>query len=143
MDGRIQYLNTDLDLTSVVDLTSVAAAFELCGLFALDVSQRDDGLWYAIFEADETYDEPGSNISMMLDAVESLGAEQRAVWSGCSVRDFNIGYDCGDEPWAFNQGLSAEILGRIAAVGASLRWTIYPNRHDVAGIASPEEPEAD
>ena len=44
------------------------------------------------------------------------------------LREFNIGYDCGEEPWAFNQGLSAETLRRVAAVKASLRWTLYPDR---------------
>ena len=48
----------------------------------------------------------------------------------CTTREFNLGYDCGAEPWAFNQGLSSELLGRIAAVGASLRLTIYPDREE-------------
>jgi hypothetical protein len=76
--------------------------------------------------------EPEPNIATVLAAVESLAPPLRAVWSGCSLREFNIGYDCGREPWAFNQGLSAEVLGRIAAVGASLRWTLYPDREHPA-----------
>jgi hypothetical protein len=47
---------------------------------------------------------------------------------GCSRREFNIGYDCGREPWAFNQVLSAQLLSRIAAARASLRVTLYPDR---------------
>ncbi len=50
-------------------------------------------------------------------------------------REFNIGYDCGAEPWAFNQGLSAHLLGRMATAGASLRVTIYPDREQ----GTPEE----
>jgi len=49
-------------------------------------------------------------------AVESLGKANRATWQSCVKRDFNIGYDCGDEPWEFNQGLSAKLLGRLAGL---------------------------
>jgi hypothetical protein len=62
----------------------------------------------------------------MIAVVESLAESLRAVWAGCTLREFNIGYDCGDRPWAFEQGLSTGLLGRIAAVGASLRITLYP-----------------
>lgn len=143
MNGRIQYLNTDLDLVSVSDLRSLARLFETCGLFALDVSQRENGLWYARFETKESYNEPETNIRVMLDAAESLALEHRTIWLGCSVRDFNMGYECGTEPWAFEQGLAHPVLGRIAALGASLRWTIYPHQPDAVGRTSPTESDAD
>ncbi len=64
----------------------------------------------------------------MQAVIESLVPPLRSVWAGCSQREFNIGYDCGLEPWAFNQGLSADLLGRMAKAGASLRVTLYPDR---------------
>lgn len=128
MDGVIFYLNTDLDLTSADDLTALAAAFQAGGVFPLHVTRGEDGLWYACFETEEQHTEPEPNIAAMLAVVETLAPPFRAVWAGCSRREFNIGYDCGLEPWAYNQGLSAELLGRMAAVGASLRWTLYPDR---------------
>jgi hypothetical protein len=126
--GLTCYLNTDLDLVSSTDLTGLAADFESQGLFPLHVTQGEDGLWYATFEADYQHTEPEPNIATMVAAIESLGEPHRAVWHACSQREFNIGYDCGAEPWAFNQGLSCELLARVAAVGASLRWTLYPDR---------------
>lgn len=128
MDAVISYLNTDLDLTSADDLTALAAAFEAAGVFPLRVTRGEDGLWYACFETDEQHTEPEPNIAAMLAVVESLAPPLRPIWAGCSRREFNIGYDCGLEPWAFNQGLSAELLGRMAAAGASLRITLYPDR---------------
>jgi hypothetical protein len=95
-------------------------------VYPLHVTHGDDGNWYAIFETDTSFDEPECNIVAMLDAVESLSHEERSVWSRCDLREFNIGYDCGHKPWAFNHGLSARTLGRIAALAASLRWTLYP-----------------
>lgn len=128
MDGLIGYLNTDLDLISADDLTALAAAFEAGRVPPLHVTRADDGRWYAIFDTDKEFDEPEANIAAMLAVVESLAPPLRSTWSGCSRREFNIGYDCGQEPWAFNQGLSAELLGRMAAAGASLRVTLYPDR---------------
>lgn len=128
MGNTICYLNTDLDLTSPIDLTPLAAVLKAGEIRALHVTHGDDGLWYAIFETDEQHDEPASNIAAMVAVVESLGEPHRSVWFGCTLREFNIGYDCGAEPWAFNQAMPADLLGRIAAVGASLRITLYPNR---------------
>ena len=128
MDGIITYLNTDLDLTSADDLTALAAEFEAARVRPLHVTHGEDGLWYACFETDEQHVEPESNIAAVLAVVESLAPPVRAVWAGCSRREFNVGYDCGLEPWAFNQELSAKLLGRMAAAGASLRVTLYPDR---------------
>jgi hypothetical protein len=142
MDNTICYLNTDLVLTSPNDLTELATIFESQGIVPLHVTRGDDGLWYATFEtyADETHaqhTEPEPNIAVMVAVVESLGEAHRSVWQGCTRREFNIGYDCGAEPWAFNQGLSCALLGRIAAVGASLRFTLYPNREPNPSCQAP------
>lgn len=128
MDNTICYLNTDLDLTSAEDLTALAAGFEAAAMPPLHVAQGTDGLWLATFETDTQFTEPEPNIAAMLAIVEALAPPLRSVWNGCTRREFNLGYDCGTEPWAFNQGLSAELLGRMAAVGASLRVTLYPDR---------------
>jgi hypothetical protein len=128
VDTTICYLNTDLDLTSAEDPTALAAAFEVGGIPPLHVTQGADGLWYATFETSAQFAEPEPNIAAMLAIVESLALSLRSVWDGCTRREFNIGYECGAEPWAFDQGLPAELLGRMAAAGASLRVTLYPDR---------------
>jgi hypothetical protein len=128
MDGKTCYLNTDLDLTSSDDLTPLAALFQTRGVFPLHVTHGEDGLWYATLEVLGQHAEPEPNIAVMVAVAESLDEPHRSVWLRCAQREFNIGYDCGAEPWAFNQGLSSGLLGRIAAVGASLRVTLYPYR---------------
>lgn len=128
MDGTISYVNTDLDLISSDELTALAAVFESRGLFSLHVTHRDDGLWYAIFETEDQHTEPESNIAAMVAVAEALAEPHRSMWLACAQREFNIGYDCGTTPWAFTQGLSSPLLARLAAVGASLRVTLYPER---------------
>lgn len=129
MDGTIDYLNTDLVLVSSADLTSLVSAFEAGGVRPLyGVTRGEDGRGYVTFETSEPHAEPESNIAAMLAVIESLSADLQAVWEGCSRREFDVGYDCGWEPWAFAQGLSPRLLGRMAAAGTSLRITIYPYR---------------
>jgi hypothetical protein len=123
---EIHYLNTDLDLVAEHDLTALAAALDSRGVFPLHVDQRDDGKWYATLETEEQFAQPQANIVALLTAIEALDASARALWSGCSSREFNLGYDCGDEPWAFNHQLTPETLARMAALGISLRITLYP-----------------
>jgi len=141
--GITRYLNTDLDLTSADDLTALAAALEAAGVFPLHVTRGENGLWYATFETDEQYPEPEPNIATMLTVIEGLTPTLKSVWARCSRREFNIGYDCGLEPWAFNQGLSAALLGRMAATGASLRVTLYPDREQGRSDHSPSQTSAD
>ncbi len=143
MDGKIEYLNTDLDLISSEDLTEITAALEANGVFPLSVTHGDDGLWYSTLETSKSFDEPEPNINAMIDAIESLSAPLRAVWSRCSTREFDVGYDCGTEPWAFNQRLSCELLGRMATAGTAFRITLYPDRPDSDDPSSQSEDDFD
>jgi len=124
----IRYLNTDLELVASVPLDDLAVSFELLGVFPLHVTHGGDGLCDCWLETENDHDEPEANIAEMLSAIESLPAPAMKIWNDCTKREFNIGYDCGDEPWAFNQGLSNETLRRMAACGATLRVTLYPFR---------------
>jgi hypothetical protein len=123
----IRYINTDLDLTSARDLRPLANALEANGVRPLyPIKQSADGLWYSVLEIEDYLEEPEPTICIMLEAIEKLDGEARSVWDECTRRDFNIGYDCGDEPWAFNNGISNAVVLRIAESGASLRITLYP-----------------
>ena len=137
MDDTIQYLNTDLELTSPDDLTALTAALLAQGMYSLyGPAQNQDGLWYAWFELECDNQEPEPTISRIVSIVESLDAPLRDGWNRCTIREFNLGYDCGSKPWAFNQALSADLLARMAAVGASLRLTLYPPERVDDGEAS-------
>ena len=132
LDGceMIRYLNTDLDLNADFSLSSLARALESKGVFALHAEERDDGLWYATFEIEGEHDdelhEPEFTLNTMLNAINELGDDDRSSLKNCSLCEFNIGYDCGDEPWAFNNGITNPTLRRMATLGASLRITLYP-----------------
>ncbi len=128
MDNTICYLNTDLDLVCPDDLTELARVLEVGGVRALHVTRAEDAKWYSTFETAKQRAEPEASISQMLSVIESFAEPIRSLWTRCTLREFNIGYDCGAEPWAFNQKLSPGSLARLGAVGASLRITLYPDR---------------
>ena len=128
--NTICYLNTDLDLVSPDDLVELTSALESRGVFSLSPTLGNDGLMYITFETLASYIEPEANINAMVTAIESSlmdgTAPHNEAWWRCTKHEFNIGYDCGDEPWAFQQGLSVGLLSRMSALGISLRWTLYP-----------------
>jgi hypothetical protein len=126
----ISYLNTDLDLICARDLTPLTSALDARGVRPLSVDQGGEGLWYSILEItnEAEPDEPETTICAMLDAIEAIDGEAKEIWMNCIKREFNVGYECGDEPWAFNQGLTNSTLKRMASVGASFRITLYPYR---------------
>ncbi len=62
----------------------------------------------------------------LLDALDRLSPTAYDILRQCSKIEFNIGYNCGDEHWSFNQGLSHDTLRRIVMHGVSLRVTLYP-----------------
>lgn len=130
MPQPIRYLNTDLDLISPQDLTPLVAAFKTAGVYALHCDyEATDSNWHATFESETSMsEEPERDLAILLAAIESLSPPLRDQWLACTLKELNIGYDCGDEPWAFNNALSAQTLQRLANAGASLRITLYPAR---------------
>ncbi len=124
MNRPIAYLNTDLDLTSASDLTELAAAFVAEGMFVLHCRQEGAD-WHARLETEAQHPAPEENILAILAIIEGLPDKLREVWSGCTRRDFSIGYDCGDEPRAVEQSLASDTLRRMAAAGAELTITLY------------------
>lgn len=126
MDNEICYLNTDLDLVSTEDLSELGNVFENAGTSPLHLTKGEDGLWYTTLETDKQHTEPEANISEILTIIESLTEPDRQLWINCTRREFNIGYSCGDHPRAFIQGLSPELLRRVANVDASILITLYP-----------------
>lgn len=137
--GITRYCVTDLVLHSAADLTVLAAAFEDRGMRvtqrALQIAEEarecfriaaDERLW--MFQGGfcgESFAGPETEIASMLAVVESLDPPARALWDGCSRREFDFAYDCGVRPFAVRHDLSAGTMARLAAAGGSLRITLY------------------
>ena len=132
------YINTDLELFASFDLSRLAAVLEAHELFPLHITQQEDGRWIAgfefvTFEGGEKYADPESTIVGILDIVEALDGEAHTLWNECSLRNFNIGYACGNEPFAFNNRVSNATLVRAAKVGAGMEISLYGMRGQQEG----------
>lgn len=121
----IEYLNTDLDLESMHDLTPLAEELEKLGCLALHTARTDNGLWLASFETAREFAAPEPCILALLDAVDQLSTTQRSNWHQCTKREFNIGFNSGLQPHSLGLQLSNEVLRRVADAGAGVGLTIY------------------
>lgn len=130
----IAYLNTDLDLVSPDDPTSLVTALESGGLMrALHPPSESDGRWFVMFEAEEdgpTSREPQTHIAAMLTAIEALSGPQRAAWDRCPKRELNLGFDRSAEQQTLAAAIPPAMLARMAAAGVSLQLTLYPHGDD-------------
>lgn len=115
MEAVTRYRTTDLDLDSAEDPTALAAALQIRGLLPVrPVTKYPGGEWFCGFSpGGGDYDEPEPHLADILAVIEGLDGPARSAWAGCSRRLFDIGYDCGREPFAFRQELSAETLVRL------------------------------
>ncbi|MCA9408377.1 MAG: hypothetical protein H6755_05875 [Candidatus Omnitrophica bacterium] len=130
MNKKIEYLNTDLDLQAFDKYDELVKKIEKLGLQKLTYDQRENG-WFSTFERcvfAEDKEEPETTISIILNVIESNDIHLTEEWKKCSLRELNIGYECGDEPWEYNHGLTVDTLKRMANLNISLRMTIYPNK---------------
>lgn len=125
---EIRYINTDLDVWTTRDIRPLVKALTVRGVHCLHPDLAADDYRFAVFETDEQFSEPEETIRTMLSAIESLRGVARGVWKGSTTREFNLGYDCGDRPWSFQNGLSNEVLSRMAAASATFKLTLYPPR---------------
>ena len=126
----IQYLNTDLLLQSDNDLSNLVAFFNGADCFDLYVSddRKDAG-----FESNLTAsgDAPAETITALLDAIDRLDGALLDAWRACTVREFDVGYNCGTEPYSKHDKLPPELLKRIGDSGITLVITLYGLREDM------------
>jgi hypothetical protein len=117
----------------------LAGALEARGLFALHVTLCEDGLWRASLETSDQYDEAEPNIAAMISAVESLTGVHMEQWQGCAVRELNSGFESSLEQRTLTQTFSPWLLVQMAAIGASLAFTVYLGEEDdVPAFPHPE-----
>ncbi len=126
-----RFLNVDLDLRAAHDLMPLAAALEgRIFVFPREPDAGGQAISFEVIEAD--WRSPTRSVQGILatfcDLVEGLPPEARAVWETCTRRDFNVGFDSAAAGGGqlFEGPISADTLARIARLGATLSFTVYP-----------------
>lgn len=120
----IKFLNVDLDVRHTEPLDWLVRYFASRRIHVITHTATDER-WLAIFETSPSPETPDECARLLLEGIEQMGKPTREKWDKCS-REFNVGYNVGNAPWAFNQALSPGTVHRIASAGAGLRLTLYP-----------------
>ena len=125
------YTNTDFDLKSNGAFDELHAELSAKCL-VLHYACGEDGIYTASYESDhdDTAELSGveRDISLMLAAVKSLSEPARIQFDGCHLREFNIGFECGDT-WAFAYSLTQQTIDAVSAASCTLAVTLYPMRN--------------
>ncbi len=126
-----EYATTDFDLESNTPFDALHNEL-LKSCCVLHYTEWDDGTWRAIIEADDNEDyrdrDAAMDILFILKALNSLSTPAKAELDGCYLREFNIGFPCGDT-WAFAHQLSQAVVRAVADASCSIAVTLYPMRN--------------
>jgi len=125
-----EYANTDFELKSASSFDTLhrELSSRCC---VLHYVHGNDGHYHACFESDHDGEMPESgaerDILLIVDAVKSLSSVAKAEFDACYLREFNIGFHCGDS-WAFVHSIQHKAVAAASDIGCSLAVTLYPMR---------------
>jgi hypothetical protein len=121
---EVHYLNTDLEIESLHDLSKIVEEF------GEDVSVLHHGeirgYQHASFEIAGSMSGADEVINYFCSLVENLTKDVRMIWDNCCSRILDVGYESGTSPSSFRSEIRASTIKRVAEIGASIVITIYP-----------------
>jgi hypothetical protein len=122
-----EYANTDFDLKSTRPFDSLnrELARTCC---VLHYTHGGNGNWDSIVEAAHDNREAAMDILAIIDAINALSPAAKSELDSCHLREFNIGFHCGDT-WAYVHTLPPDVLRAVADAGCSIAVTLYPMRN--------------
>ena len=123
------YVNTDFDLKSAAPFDALHRELaESCHVLHYT---HVDGTWYSIVEAACVESTGGGgaarDIMSMAAAVSRLSPTAKAELAACSLREFNVGFDCWDT-WSYVHAIPSHVIRAVADIDCSLAVTLYPMR---------------
>jgi hypothetical protein len=127
------FLNIDVELKSALDMAPLAKHLEK-SMYVLQCEPFEDGhslRMEPLIERRLNADAKACT-EHMLSALERLPAQLQTLLRSCATRVFDYGFDGGLEDNPLSIDLSPTQLERIAALGATVRMTVYPYRSAVA-----------
>jgi len=123
----ISFLNVDLEIESQGDLQVLVEELETdCSLHIHDKNLKDNN--FASFSHRSAFDNYEINviISLFCGSIENLSPKSREIWDLCITRKMDAGFESGNLPKDFQSVIRADIVKRVADLGASIAITIYP-----------------
>ena len=135
--ARGHFLNVDLEVQSREDLSLLAA--ELESRACLLHFQQEPGANFLVVEREDEPSGPGLEATVvdLCTLVETLSPPARALWDRADLRVLDAGFDAvSGSPLAFFS-MPPSLLRRVAAIGARLAVTVYPEDEPDASAGGP------
>ena len=79
-----------------------------------------------VLELADQIDDTQSCTQQFLAIIDALPDTMMKLWTACTSRTFSYGFDSGKDHPALDTAISADLLRRIAAIGADIEITVYP-----------------
>lgn len=123
------FLNVDLEIESHDDLRPIMAGFgdRVCTLYC----GQERGHYLATFElADISATDADEIVDRFCLLIESFDRTAKSLWDIALTKVFDLGYASKSTSTSYSSELSAATIAKVAALGASLRVTIYSSDPD-------------
>ncbi|WP_315723138.1 MULTISPECIES: hypothetical protein [unclassified Bradyrhizobium] len=125
MAALSHFLNLDLVLTSRADLTPLITHLDQ-SIYVLHHQEHEQQFLLVLEINDAGSRHPTACTEQFLTVIEALPEPAKALWDSCTSRTFSYGFEGGRDFPALDVTIPADLLLRIAGLGADVGITVYP-----------------
>jgi hypothetical protein len=119
-----EFLNLDVVLKSKASFDALVA--HLGESVVVLTHHEHERQFMLVLELADQIDDAQSCTQQFLAIIDTLPDTVMSVWKACTSRTFSYGFDSGSDHPALDTTISADLLRRIAAIGADIEITVYP-----------------
>ncbi|WP_316186509.1 MULTISPECIES: hypothetical protein [unclassified Bradyrhizobium] len=128
MAALSHFLNLDLVLKSKSDFSPLIAHLHQ-NAHVLHHEEHEQEFLLVLEINDTGSPHPTTSTEQFLTLIESLPQTPRELWDSCTSRTFSYGFEGGRDFPALDTTIPADLLLRIATLGAAIGITVYPFRN--------------
>jgi hypothetical protein len=123
---QICFLNVDLDIESKHDISAIIKDFG-DKVFILNDEPYYEGSHNLSVELNDSWcqQDPETLILGYIELIKNFSDDAKDAWNKAHKKAFDLGYECGFQPYSINNQLSASTINAVASVNASIVFTLY------------------
>lgn len=120
------FLNVDLDIESKYDISPIVKDFG-DKVFILNDEPYYEGSHNLSVELTDSLcqQDPEGLILDYIELIKNFSDDAKDAWNRAHKKSFDLGYECGFQPYSINNELSNSTINAVASVGASVIFTLY------------------
>lgn len=120
------FINVDLDIESKYDISPIIRDFG-DKVFILNDEPYSEGSYNLSVELNDSWcqQEPEGLILGYIELIKNFSDDAKDAWNKAHKKAFDLGYECGFQPYSINNELSANTINAVTSVGASVIFTLY------------------